>query len=121
MLPFLLTILRFLKGIHRSWSDETFRAGLVVAILILLSGTTVDRAVDGWSWIDSLYFSVTTMSPFGLGDLSPVIQFGKVFSVFCIFAGVGVFVALFAQFGRALVSDPKSQKETEDLRNSHGS
>ena len=108
MLPFALTVLRFLKAIHRSWSDPTFRAGLFVAALILLSGTTFYRTVEGWSWTDSLYFSVTTMSTVGLGDLSPVTPFGKIFTVFYIFAGVGVFVALFAQFARAIVLDPKS-------------
>ncbi|MDW4496412.1 potassium channel family protein [Sulfitobacter sp. D35] len=108
MLPFALTVLRFLKAIYRSWQDETFRAGLSVAILILISGTTFYRTVEGWSWTDSLYFSVTTMSTVGLGDLSPVTQIGKIFTVFYIFAGVGVFVALFAQFARALVLDPKA-------------
>lgn len=120
MLPFALTILRFLKAIHRSWADETFRAGLAVAVLILISGTTFYRTVEGWSWIDSLYFSVTTMSTVGLGDLSPVTQFGKVFTVFYIFAGVGVFVALFAQFARAIVVDPKSQEEAEKKGSNHG-
>lgn len=110
MLPFALTVLRFWKAIYRSWSDETFRAGLAVAILILLSGTTFYRAVEGWSWLDSLYFSVTIMSTVGLGDLSPTTPFGKIFTVVYIFVGVGVFVALFAQFARALVLDPKKKK-----------
>lgn len=107
MLPFALTVLRFLKAIFRSWSDETFRAGLAVAILILLSGTVFYRTIEGWSWLDSLYFSVTIMSTVGLGDFSPATEFGKLFTVFYIFVGVGVFVALFAQFARALVLDPK--------------
>lgn len=107
MLPFALTMLRFIKAIYRSWSDDTFRAGLVVALLILLSGTTFYHAVEGWSWLDSLYFSVTVMSTVGLGDLSPTTDFGKLFTVFYIFVGVGVFVALAAQFARALVLDPK--------------
>ncbi len=113
MLPFALTVLRFLKAIHRSWSDETFRAGLAVAIMILLSGTTFYRAVEGWSWLDSLYFSVTIMSTVGLGDLSPATDLGKVFTVLYIFVGVGVFVALFAQFARALVLDPRKSKSID--------
>ncbi|WP_093037464.1 potassium channel family protein [Ruegeria marina] len=107
MLPFALTILRFLKAICRSWSDETFRAGMAVAILLLLSGTTFYRMVEGWSWLDSLYFSVMLISTVGLGDLYPVTEFGKIFTVFYIFVGVGVFVALFAQFARALVIGPR--------------
>lgn len=110
MLPFALTIIRLLKAIVRSWGDKTFRAGLALSFLILLSGTTFYRTVEGWSWIDSLYFSVMTMSTVGLGDLSPVTSFGKIFTVVYIFVGVGVFVALFAQFAKALL------KHTDDTQ-----
>jgi voltage-gated potassium channel Kch len=113
MLPFALTVLRFLKAVYRSWSDETFRAGLAVASLILMSGTIFYRTVEGGAWIDSLYFSVTIMSTVGLGDFGPATQFGKVFTVFYIFVGVGVFVALFAHFARALVLDPMKARSPD--------
>ena len=103
MIPTLLNILRLLKAIVRSWHIPAFRAGLVLTILILFSGTVFYRSVEGWSWVDSLYFSVTTASTVGLGDLAPQTQAGKLFTVLYIFVGVGVFVALFAQFARALL------------------
>ncbi|MDE0589700.1 potassium channel family protein [Halocynthiibacter sp. C4] len=110
MLPFALTVWRFLKAIYRSWESENFRAGLVVAILILISGTTFYRMVEGWSWTDSLYFSVTTMSTVGFGDLAPSTTYGKMFTVFYIFVGVGVFVALFSQFAKALIIQKPSRE-----------
>lgn len=103
MISFGLTILRLLKAIYRSWRQPHFRAGLALVIAILLSGTLFYRSVEGWSWTDALYFSVTTMSTVGLGDLSPQTQLGKLFTVIYIFVGVGVFVALFAQFAKALL------------------
>ncbi|QJF51966.1 potassium channel family protein [Roseobacter ponti] len=103
MFPFALTTLRLLKAIIRSWSIPTFRAGLALAVLLLLSGTLFYRSIEGWSWVDSLYFSATTMSTVGFGDLSPQTDAGKLFTVLYIFVGVGVFVALFAQFARALL------------------
>lgn len=99
-----------MKAIARSPADKTFRAGLTLSVLILLSGMLFYRSVEGWSWIESLYFSVTTMSTVGLSDLNPVTPSGKVFTVFCIFVGVGVFVALFAQTARAVV---KPMDETD--------
>ncbi|PRY19770.1 ion channel [Aliiruegeria haliotis] len=95
MLPLGLTILRLLKAIARSWSVPSFRAGFALAILILFSGTVFNQGAEGWSWVDSLYFSATTISTVGLGDLSPQTELGKVFTVVYIFVGVGVFVALF--------------------------
>ncbi|WP_425045821.1 potassium channel family protein [Primorskyibacter sp. S87] len=82
-----------------------FRGALFLAILLLLSGTLFYRSVEGWSWVDALYFSATTISTVGLGDLSPSTGIGKIFTVLYIFVGVGVFVALFAQFTKALLRD----------------
>ncbi|MBB93694.1 MAG: transporter [Rhodobacteraceae bacterium] len=98
-----LAVLRLLKAIVRSWSIPEFRAALFLAIIILLSGTLFYRGVEGWSWIDALYFCATTISTVGLGDLAPQTDIGKVFTVVYIFVGVGIFVALFAQFARALI------------------
>ncbi|MCE8523456.1 two pore domain potassium channel family protein [Ruegeria pomeroyi] len=113
MLSFALTVVRLLKALVRSWSDETFRATFAVAMIMLLSGSVFYRHVEGWSWIDSLYFSVTTMSTVGFGDLSPTTSVAKLFTVFYIFAGVGVFVALFAQLARALIRyDPDKRDRT---------
>lgn len=113
MFPFALTILRLLKAIVRSWSIPAFRAGLALAILLLLSGTVFYRSIEGWSWIDALYFSATTMSTVGLGDLSPQTDAGKLFTIIYIFVGVGVFVALFAQFARALLRIQDDDKTDE--------
>lgn len=109
MISFFLTVYRLLKAIVRSWRHSTFRAGLFLAIALLLSGTLFYRSVEGWSWVDSLYFSATTISTVGLGDLSPQTNLGKIFTVLYIFVGVGVFVALFAQFARALLKVQEDQ------------
>ncbi len=114
MLSLALNILRLLSAIGRSWKNPTFRAGFTLALLILLSGTILYRTIEGWSWIDALYFSVTTISTLGLGDLSPQTDLGKLFTVIYIFVGVGIFVALFAQFARAMLhleaSDQRQKK-----------
>ncbi|WP_239059671.1 potassium channel family protein [Ruegeria sp. PrR005] len=111
MLSFALTVVRLLKALVRSWRDETFRATFAVAMIMLLSGSVFYRQVEGWSWIDSLYFSVTTMSTVGFGDLSPTTSAAKLFTVFYIFAGVGIFVALFAQLARALIRYDPGKKD----------
>ena len=105
MISLFLNAYRLLKAIVRSWDDPQFRGGLVLCIAILLSGTAFYVQVEGWHWVDALYFSTATLSTVGFGDLAPQTQFGKIFTVVYIFVGVGVFVALFAHFARALLND----------------
>lgn len=107
MLSLFLTILRLLKAILRSWSIPEFRAALALAIIILVSGTVFYRSVEGWNWVDSFYFCAATMSTAGFGDLTPRTDIGKLFTVVYLFVGVGVFVAIFAQFARALIGIEK--------------
>lgn len=111
MLSFAVTFVRLLKAIVHSWSAPMFRANFALAVLTLLSATLFYHSVEGWSWIDALYFSVTTISTVGLGDLSPQTDLGKLFTIIYIFVGVGVFVALFAQFARALLKVEDDNKE----------
>ena len=108
MIALFLNAYRLLKAIIRSSGSPSFRGGLLLAVLLLLSGTVFYRSVEGWSWVDALYFSAMTVSTVGIGDLSPQTHLGKLFTVIYIFVGVGVFVALFAQFAKALFQDEES-------------
>lgn len=110
MLSLSLTILRLLKAIFRSWELPEFRAAFVLSLVILISGTVFYRSVEGWSWVDAFYFSATTISTVGLGDIAPATDLGKVFTVIYIFVGVGVFVTLFSQLARALLQKGKDEE-----------
>ncbi|MCK8484108.1 potassium channel family protein [Aliiroseovarius sp. S2029] len=118
MLSFALALMRFAKAVLRSWNDQEFRACLALALLMLVSGTIFYNRVEGWTWIDALYFSVTTMSTVGFGDLSPQTNAGKIFTVFYILVGVGIFVSLFTFLARALLQSPDVDTEGSDP---HGS
>ncbi len=76
---------------------------MLLAVLMLLSGTVFYRSVEGWSWIDAFYFSATTVSTVGFGDLAPKTGLGKLFTVIYMFVGIGVFVLLFAQLAKAML------------------
>ncbi|MGJ8584491.1 MAG: potassium channel family protein [Marinosulfonomonas sp.] len=111
MLALGLNVFRLLKAILRSWNNPKFRGALVLALLLLASGTLFYVKVEGWGWIDALYFSATTMSTVGYGDLTPQTDIGKLFTIVYIFVGVGIFVGLFAQFTQALLRDYDNTEE----------
>src|ERR671916_1073978 len=91
MIQFVLTLQRLVRGIAAAWRrDPQFRSLAVLVVFTLLSGTLFYRAVEGWSLVDAFYFSVTTLTTVGLGDLAPSTTFGKLFPVIYIFAGLGL-------------------------------
>lgn len=107
MLSFSLILLRLARAIRRSWRDLAFRTTLILVCLTVLSGTLFYRSIEGWGWIDSVYFSVATISTVGYGDLTPQSDIGKIFTIFYMLVGIGLFVALVTQLARALVFAPE--------------
>ena len=59
-------------------------------LFTLLSGTIFYSLEEGWSVVDAFYFSVTTLTTVGLGDLSPTTTLGKLFTVIYIVAGLSL-------------------------------
>lgn len=66
---------------------------LVVATVIM--GTAGYMVIEKWDMIDALYMTVITLSTVGYGEVHPVSEFGKVYTMFLVFFGVGfaLFVA----------------------------
>jgi len=63
---------------------------IIITALILTVGTSFYHFEEGWSVLDSLYFSVTTLTTVGYGDLTPTTGVSKFFTVIYILAGVGM-------------------------------
>lgn len=90
MLSFLLTLNRMLKAFFMAWKDKEFQVLFVLTILTLTSGTIFYSTVEGMRVIDALYFSVITLTTVGYGDFTPQTDFGKLFTIFYIFIGIGL-------------------------------
>ncbi len=102
MISFGLTLRRFFQAMIFSWSDPYFRSTLALLLGIFMSGTIFFHTVEGWTWIDSLYFSVMTAATIGYGDLVPTMPISKLFTVIYAIVSIGVFVALVTQVARSL-------------------
>lgn len=102
MISFFLTLLRLLKAIYRAADDDEFRALAFMTTVLLLSATLYYNYAEGWSALDSLYFSVMTMTTIGYGDLVPTTNASKIFTIIYAFLSIGVFVALAAKLAAAL-------------------
>lgn len=65
----------------------------LLALSVLAIGVVFYRHVENWSWVDSLYFCVITLATVGYGDLTPTTDIGKLFTVFYVVIGIGIFAA----------------------------
>ena len=72
MIEFFSTLVRLFKAIVGAWRrDPQFRTLVGLVFFTLLSGTNFYTLEEGWSIVDAFYFSVTTLTTVGLGDLAP--------------------------------------------------
>lgn len=94
MTSLILSLLKFIAAFTRGLRDPEFRALFVLLLALLISGTAFYTSVEHWSIVDSLYFSVCTLSTVGYGDLHPTTTLSKVFTVVYLVMGIGVFVGL---------------------------
>ena len=96
--------MRFTRAIRRSLRDPEFRSLFGLVALTLGDGTVFYWRVEGWSLLDSFYFSSITLTTVGYGDLAPTTAAGKLFTVFYVFAGVGIIIAFVDAVARASVA-----------------
>ena len=89
---------------------------LGVFIFGVLMGALIYRGVEGWSFIDSLYFVVITVTTIGYGDLFPKTDAGKIFTMFFSFFGVATALYLFSNISNSLFKKHVGQKVSEIKR-----
>lgn len=75
--------------------DTQTRPLLLWAGSMLLIGMFVYHWLEGWSFIDALYFCVITLATIGYGDLTPTTPEAKLFTIFYVINGIGILVGLF--------------------------
>lgn len=82
----------------------TIRIGVSLTLLavVVVTATFYYRAAEGWSLIDSLYFSVATAATVGYGDMVPDNTHSKVFTIFYMITSVSL-----ALYNLALISQKR--------------
>ena len=75
--------------------DDEHRFNILIStvIITLLIGTLFYNFVEGWNVLDSMYFSVITLTTVGYGDLAPITDAGKIFTSFYVLIGIGIIFA----------------------------
>jgi voltage-gated potassium channel len=61
--------------------------GALVAIVVI--GTIGYEVIEGWSLLDSIYMTITTITTVGFREVHPLSDAGRIFTIFIIIGGVG--------------------------------
>jgi hypothetical protein len=82
------------KTFREVWVEPAGRVLIIGAMAIVATGTVFYTVVEGWRVIDSLYFTVITLTTIGYGDFSPTRDISKIFTIFFVVAGVSFILGL---------------------------
>lgn len=84
---------------HSLFLDVLFnkktRPIFIYAAIVILLGAMLYHWLEGWSWIDSVYFVVITLTTIGYGDLHPTTSVTKAITIFYGLNGVILLLMLF--------------------------
>lgn len=105
--------MRIKKKDSVSIEDFMYRILLVAVVLLLTFGTFFYHFVEKWSFLDSYFFSVVTLTTVGYGDLVPQTHIGRFVTTLYIFIGIGI-IAVFAQ---TVVNKRKRKIESNNQKN----
>ena len=92
--------------------DPEGKVLLVSAATMIAVGTVVYHVLEGWSFLDSLYFSVVTLATVGYGDFHPTTDVARLFTVGYILVGIGILAA----FASELTKFRKAERLGENAR-----
>ena len=94
-----LGLVRLSLGFWHGLRDPEFQAIVFLLLVSLLTGSVFYHAVEGWSWLDSAYFSVVALTTVGDATLGPTTGLSKIFTMGFSLVGIGLVLAFLSRLG----------------------
>ena len=112
MPAFILVFYRFIRGLWNGLKDPQFRGLFYWVVGMLAVGTWFYAKFEGWSVLDSLYYSVITLTTVGYGDVYPVTGPGKLMASIIAVLGIGMFALPTGIVGAGFVDEMSRRQKT---------
>ncbi len=88
---------------------------LVIFFTVMIFGTVGFMYIEKRSLIDSAYFVIVTMATVGYGDIHPITDLGKAFTVVIIVMGVGTFLGVIANITEVVLTRRETESRMQKL------
>jgi voltage-gated potassium channel len=106
-------------------SRRQLRTALIAVAVIVATGVIGYMLIEDLRWLDAIYLTVITLATIGYGDFTAQSDAGRVFTIFLVISGLGVFTfaiqAAFAFFVspamRVIRQRRKSERKIAHLKN----
>lgn len=85
---------------------------LVLILILFIVGASVYHSVEGWTWLESIYFMTVTFTTVGYGDLVPKTDYGRLFTIVIIWAGIST--AFFLLYNIAAYREAVVDKQIDE-------
>ena len=115
MLSALMMLRRVLPALRYAFSEEEFGPILGAGMVLVLVGTLTYTLNQDWNVVDSLYFSVSTLTTTSVSDPNLVLESGwiKVFTVLYQLIGIGILVEILRRLGLAFITVRAREKSSD--------
>lgn len=71
---------------------------------VLCFGTFGYMVIEKWDFLDALYMTVITITTVGFGEIHPVSEDGRIFTIILIFAGIGIVAYILGLVAQTMVA-----------------
>ena len=90
-------------------------------IFLILLGTVVYSLGEGWSVVDGLYFTISTLTTGSIADpnLTLTHDWLKIFTAFYVLTAIGILVEMARELGVGFVKDREERDAARRARHQH--
>ena len=94
--------------------NSKIMAAVSTLFIWMAMGTVIFHSLEKWSWVQSFYFSVATITTVGYGDLYPTTDLSRLVVSLYIISGVSIAIVSLSLIGSSFLA----QRENDLLNRS---
>ncbi len=94
--------------------EKLTKSGSVAAMIVLswiIIGTILFHAIENWTYAQSFYYSVTTLTTVGYGDFTPTTDTNRVIAALYMLIGVTITLGAFGYIGSSYIAQREARVE----------
>ena len=105
----------------RAWTSKeiVFIIPAILFFLMIFGGAYIYTLIEGWSYLDAVYFTVSTATTLGYGDFVPITSIGKLFTIVFAILIISLALYFFTLLGRYLMIEGKRLRLKNNGRIKH--